>query len=58
MGVIFAHILFVVYSAFNTTPGVDPASKVSGAISVIFSSYVSLQFHYCKREEVYFTTLL
>ena len=40
-------------------PGVDPASKVSGgAISVIFGSQVSLRAHYCKRDEVYFTTLL
>ena len=31
--------------------GADPASKVKGAISVIFGQ-VSLRFHYCKRVEV------
>jgi len=36
----------------------DPASKVRGEISVIFGSQVSWQVHYCKRGEVYFTTLL
>ena len=39
-------------------PGADTANKVRGAISVIFSSQVSLHFHHCKRDEVYFTTLL
>jgi len=29
-----------------------------GAISEIFSNQVSLRVHYCKRDEVYFTTLL
>jgi len=28
------------------------------AISVIFGIQVSLRVHYCKRDEVYFTTLL
>jgi len=32
--------------------------KLQGAISLIFGSQVSLRFHYCKRDEVYFTTLL
>ena len=36
----------------------NPASKVKGAISVTFGSQVSLRVHYCKRDEVYFTTLL
>jgi len=31
--------------------GADPASKVRGAISVIFGSQVSARFHYCKRDE-------
>ena len=39
-------------------PGADTANKVRGAISVIFSSQVSLHFHHCKRDEVYFTTSL
>jgi len=39
--------------------GADPASKVGGgAISAIFGSLVSLRVHYCKRDEVYFTTVL
>ena len=38
--------------------GADPASKFSGAISVIFCSQVSLRVDYCKRRKVYFTTLL
>ena len=38
--------------------GVDLASKISGAISVIFGNQVSLRVHYCKRDEVHFTTLL
>jgi len=29
-----------------------------GAISVIFGNQVSLRVQYCKRDEVYFTTLL
>ena len=29
-----------------------------GAISVIFGSQVLLRFHYCRRDAVYFTTLL
>jgi len=41
-----------------STSGVDPTSKVGGAISVIFGSQVSLRVHYCKIDEVYFTTLL
>jgi len=32
--------------------------SLGGAISVIFGSQVSLRVHYCKRDEVYFTTLL
>ena len=39
-------------------PGADPTSKFRRPISVIFSSQVSLRVHYCKRDEVYFTTLL
>jgi len=35
-----------------------PANKVRRAISVTFGSQVSLRVHYCKRDEVYFTTLL
>jgi len=38
--------------------GADPASAVRGVISVIFGCQVSLRIHYCKRDEVYFTTLL
>jgi len=34
--------------------GVNPASKVRGEFSVQFGK----QFRYCKRDEVYFTTLL
>jgi len=37
----------------------DPTSKLRGeAISVLFGSQVSLRLRYCKRDEVYFTTLL
>jgi len=36
---------------------IQPVS-LGGAISVIFCSQVSLRVHYCKRHEVYFTTLL
>jgi len=51
------------YSGTHTTvreplAGADPASKFRGAISIIFGSHVSLRVHYCKRDEVYFTTLL
>jgi len=35
----------------------DPASKVRGAISVVFGSQVSYQLCYCEKDEVYFTTL-
>jgi len=39
--------------------GAESASKVrGGAISVIYGCQVSLRVHYCKRDEVYFTTLL
>jgi len=38
--------------------GADPANKVSGVISVIFSSLVSLQVHCFKRDEACFTTLV
>jgi len=38
--------------------GADPASEFKGATSVIFDIEVSLRVHYCKRDEVYFTTLL
>jgi len=38
--------------------GPDPASYVRGAISVMFGSQVSSKVHNCKRDEVYFTTLL
>jgi len=38
--------------------GADPASAVRGVISVIFGCQVSLRVHYCKRDEVCFTTLL
>jgi len=39
--------------------GADPASKFKGrGISVIFGGQVSLCIHYCKKDEVYFTTLL
>jgi len=31
---------------------------VRGAISVKFGNQVSVGVHYCKRDEVYFTTLL
>jgi len=40
-------------------PGADPGSKFSGgAISVKFFGQVSSRVYYCKRDEVYFTTLL
>jgi len=48
---------FVKIPAGLTTAGVDPASKFR-AISVIFGSQVSLQVHYCKTDQVCFTTLL
>jgi len=38
--------------------GADPTSKFRRAISVIFGIQVSLRVHYCKRDEVYFTTLM
>jgi len=41
---------------FNT--GADPASKFRGRFQWIFASQVSLWVHYCKRDEVHFTTLL
>jgi len=37
---------------------IHPVSLGGGAISVTFGSQVSLLVHYCKRDEVYFTTLL
>ena len=36
----------------------DPARNVRGTISVIFGNQVFLRVHYCKRDEVRFTTLL
>jgi len=37
----------------------DPVSKFrGGVILAIFGNQVSLQIHYYKRDEVYFTTLL
>jgi len=36
---------------------IQPVS-LGGAISAIFGSQVSFRVHYCKRDEVYFTTLL
>jgi len=36
-------------------PGVDPASKCRGVISVIFGGQVSLRVHYCTRYEVGYT---
>jgi len=36
----------------------DQTSKFREVISVIFGIQVSLCVHYCKRDEVYFTTLL
>jgi len=38
--------------------GADPTSKFRAAISVIFGIQVSLRVHYCKGNEVCFTTLL
>ena len=35
----------------------DPASKVRGAISVIFGGQISYRLCYCKKDEVCFTTL-
>jgi len=32
--------------------------RLGGAISAIFGSEVSLRVHYCRKDEVYFTTLL
>jgi len=37
--------------------GATPVSKLGGASSLILGSQVSLRVHYCKRDEVYFTTL-
>jgi len=37
---------------------IQTVSLGGAAISVIFSSHVSLRIHYCKTDEVYFTTLL
>jgi len=42
----------------KTMSGVNPSSKFGAAISIIFGSQFSLQVHYCKRGEIYFTTLL
>jgi len=38
--------------------GANPASMLGGTISVIFGSQVSLQVHYCRRDEAYFATQL
>ena len=38
--------------------GADSTSKFRGAISLIFAIHVSARVRYCKRDEVYFTTLL
>jgi len=39
--------------------GTDPASNLrGGTISAIFGSQASSFVHYCKRDEVYFTTVL
>jgi len=37
-------------------PGADPASQVRGTISVIFGSQVSLLVHYCKRDDILYTS--
>ena len=42
---------------FLNQGGFQPVS-LRGAISIIFGSQVSWRVHYCKRDEVYFTTLL
>jgi len=34
------------------------SQQVQGAVSEIFGSQVTLRVHYCKRDEVYFTTVL
>ena len=49
-----------VYKHYVSNQGrIQPVSlRRRGAISVIFGSQVLLQVHYCKRDEVYFTTLL
>ena len=53
------HSLRAVGRKGSHKPKADPASKFrGGAILVIFGSQVSLRVHYCRRHEVYFTTLL
>jgi len=42
---------------FSLQGRIQPGS-LGGTISVIFGSQISLRVHYCKRDEVYFTTLL
>ena len=37
---------------------IQPVRLGGGAISVIFGRQVRSRVHYCKRDEVYFTTLL
>jgi len=46
---------FVKIPAGLTIAGADPVNLV-GAISIIFGSQVSLQVHYCKTDEVGYTS--
>jgi len=39
-------------------PGIDIQGRLMRAISIIFGSQVTLRVHYCKRDELHFTTLL
>jgi len=47
----------LLYNTYSVTRA-DPGSKIRGAISVVFGIQASLRVHYCKINEVYFTTLL
>jgi len=46
------------FVAFTGKQGRIQPVSLEGEISVIFCSQVSLRVDYCKRHEVYFTTLL
>jgi len=47
-----------VFLLADPIPGADPVSEVGGDFSHTWYSQVSLQVHYCTRDEVYFTALL
>ena len=48
---------FVAHTAYSAQGRIQPIS-LGGATSVMFGSQVSSPVHFCKRDEVYFTTLL